>query len=192
MKKNKGFTLIELLVVIVIIGFLSSVVLVSVQMARMKAYYAREKLEANQMIKALELYSTDHNDKYPCDVGRALPPGLEKYISTNPNWPGAPWPGSVYDWDYWSNNDATCSGPLVDTTHGPGPVYQLSVRFCDATGLVCNFPNDRWADGIRNFKNSSIYWCISGPCRAHGSEPYDYPGCCFGGNCPSDQPTCGF
>lgn len=190
MKKNKGFTLIELLVVISMIGVISSVALVSLQSVRKKAYVSREKVEAKQMIIALELYSTDHGDKYPCDVSRGLPPGLEKYISTNPDWPGAPWPGSVYDWDYWNNNDLGCAGSLADTTHGTAPIYQLSVRFCDLAG-VCNFPNENWADRLRGFKNSSIYWCISGPCRAHGSELYDYPGCCFGGNCPSDQPVCG-
>ena len=51
-KKNRGFTLIELLVVISIIGLLSSIVLVSLNNARVKARYARAQAELNQFIKA--------------------------------------------------------------------------------------------------------------------------------------------
>ncbi|MCX6761067.1 MAG: type II secretion system protein [Candidatus Nealsonbacteria bacterium] len=195
MKKNQGFTLIELLIVISILGLLSSVILVSVQDSRRKAYQAREKTEAKQIITALELYSSDHGDKYPCDVNRGLPSGLEQYLSTKPSWPGAPWPGSVYDWDYWvaDSNDpdrvSGCAGSLADVGHGTALVYQLSVRFCDPAGG--NYvPHESWADLFDC--QSSVYWCISGPCRAHGSQSYAYPGCCLGGNCPSDQPTCGF
>ncbi len=64
MKKSRGFTLIELLVVIAIIGILSSVVLASVNTARMKARDVRRIEDLGQIRMALELY---YNDKgyYP-------------------------------------------------------------------------------------------------------------------------------
>ncbi len=63
-KRNKGFTLIELLVVISIIGMLSSVVLVSLQSARVKARETKLFVEVKELQKALELYRLD-NGSYP-------------------------------------------------------------------------------------------------------------------------------
>lgn len=56
MKKNKGFTLIELLVVIAVIGILASVVMASLNSARMKARDAKRKADMKQIQIALELY----------------------------------------------------------------------------------------------------------------------------------------
>ncbi len=64
-----GFTLIELLVVISIIGLLSSVVLVSMNSARLKARDGRRLSDMRQIQTALELYY-DKNKQYPnpaCD-----------------------------------------------------------------------------------------------------------------------------
>jgi len=55
-----GFTLIELLVVISVIGLLASVILISLNSARLKARDARRKADINQLTKAIMLYY----DKY--------------------------------------------------------------------------------------------------------------------------------
>jgi prepilin-type N-terminal cleavage/methylation domain-containing protein len=62
--KARGFTLIELLVVIAIIGILSSVVLVSLNSARVKARESRRASDMVQVINALELYFDAHG-RYP-------------------------------------------------------------------------------------------------------------------------------
>ncbi|MDZ4243667.1 MAG: type II secretion system protein [Candidatus Doudnabacteria bacterium] len=64
MKPNEGFTLIELLVVIAIIGVLASVVMVSLNSARLKARNAKRVGDLRQIQTALELYYNANNG-YP-------------------------------------------------------------------------------------------------------------------------------
>lgn len=164
MKKNKGFTLIELLIVFTIIAILATIVFVSNERTKGKTYLSRADVELKTFAYAIKMYAFEHNGAYPADVNRDLPSGLEAYLSVAPNWPDAPWPGSVYDWDNW-----TIDGQ---------PVYQISIRFCPIGGPLsaCHFPNELWA---QNFDiNSAYYYCISGSCRSHQSEPVNYPGYC--------------
>lgn len=173
---KNGFTLLELLIVIAIIGVLSTVVIGSISTAKEKAYIARTLEEFNSIHQALELYASDNGGNYPPDVSRNIPPGIEQYLPSNndTDWPSAPWPGSVYDWDNWDD-------PVTGDE-----VYQISIRFCDAGGDLssCHFPNEPWA---RNFGvDSAYYYCIYGSCRSHIDEPINYPGYCV--NCTT-QPS---
>ncbi len=68
-KNNKGFTLIELLVVIAIIGVLSSVVLASLNSARLKARNAQRLSDMNQLVRAIEMYRNDYGVYPPCGGG---------------------------------------------------------------------------------------------------------------------------
>ncbi|MDQ5893024.1 MAG: hypothetical protein QG640_34 [Patescibacteria group bacterium] len=160
-----GFTILELLIVIAILGYLSSIVLGSTSTARDKAYEARGKKELLTIYEALQLYMTDRGGRMPADVSRGLPPGLEDYLPSG-DWPTAPWPGSVYDWDVW------------DDPSSPTDIAQISVRFCPAGGALstCQFPNEDWAEGFG--VNSAYYYCIQGACRSHIAEPVSYPGKC--------------
>lgn len=69
-RTTKGFTLIELLVVIAIIGVLSSVVLASLNTARIRARDAQRVTTVRQIQSALELFYLT-NGRYPggSDVG---------------------------------------------------------------------------------------------------------------------------
>ena len=78
---NKGFTLIELLVVIAIIGILSSVVLASLNTARLKARDAKRILDVKQLQNALQLYSEDNNGGYPSALSVLT---TDKYIAVIP------------------------------------------------------------------------------------------------------------
>ena len=67
-KHNGGFTLIELLVVVAIIGILSSVVLASLNTARVKGRNVKRLSDLTEIRTALEVYYNDHNS-YPINGG---------------------------------------------------------------------------------------------------------------------------
>ncbi|KKR43201.1 MAG: hypothetical protein UU10_C0050G0011 [Parcubacteria group bacterium GW2011_GWF1_40_6] len=67
-KNNKGFTLIELLVVVAIIGVLSSVVLVSINSARISARDTRRISDMKNISTALELFYSAYG-RYPITAG---------------------------------------------------------------------------------------------------------------------------
>jgi prepilin-type N-terminal cleavage/methylation domain-containing protein len=80
---KRGFTLIELLVVIAIIGILSSVVIASMNSARVKARDGRRVSDISSIKLALDLYYDEHQS-YPLNYS-ALATGLApSYIPTIP------------------------------------------------------------------------------------------------------------
>lgn len=83
---RRGFTLLELLVVIAIIGLLSSVVLTSVNSARVKSRDTVRLQHVRQIQNALELYRSKY-DIYPfsvnCQVGAPARAPNEHWCTTN-------------------------------------------------------------------------------------------------------------
>lgn len=65
---KRGFTLIELLVVIAIIGLLSTLAVVALGAARVKARDSKRLSDLKQLQTALELYYSDNN-AYPAGDG---------------------------------------------------------------------------------------------------------------------------
>lgn len=167
---GQGFTIVELLIVIVIIGILAAVVIVAYNGVTNRAYNTRAMSEMRAIGNAVEIFQSI-NARYPADVERGIPGEVTPYINgSTTNWPTAPWPSSVYDYDYFTGSDGN-------------EVVQVSARFCPVGGPLsaCKFPNETWAAGFG--VNSSAYWCIKGKCRAHPSEADNYPGYCL--NCRS-------
>lgn len=76
-KKRRGFTLIELLVVIAIIGVLSSVVLVSLNIARGKGANATIKSDLNSVRSQAELFYDSSPTGY---LGVCADPQIQKAI----------------------------------------------------------------------------------------------------------------
>ena len=169
---RSGFSVLELLMVIAIIGILGSVILFNINDSTKSTYQARAALEFRSMATALQMYQSTYGF-YPADVSRDIPSGLGEFLGGNDaaNWPNAPWPGSVYDWENWDDPD------------NPGEkIYQISVRFCPSSGSSiedCRFPNEDWA--VNFDQSSSAYYCIEGACRSHIDQPINHPGYCI--NC---------
>ena len=88
--KNRGFTLIELLVVIAIIGILSSVVLASLNSARMKSRDARRIGDLKQLQLAAEMYY-DSNNSYPPTLSALKTAGFIPAVPTDPSSTSTPY-----------------------------------------------------------------------------------------------------
>lgn len=162
MKKTRGFTLIELLVVIAIIGILSSVVLASLNTARVKARDVRRATDLAQIRTALELYFNDHG-YYPqsgcgwdCNGYRysyssswdSLATDLKPYISALPKDPlntggCPPWQTGCFTYAY---------GNVGKTTYSSGQ-YDLTAQFEDS-----NNPQ-RCSIKIYRFYFDNRAWC---------------------------------
>jgi prepilin-type N-terminal cleavage/methylation domain-containing protein len=140
-KSKKGFTLVELLVVITIIGILSTVVVVSLNSARVRARDSKRLADVRQIALALE-YCYDINQKYVASanypgVGMALTCGSTTLINAMPADPST---GNAYSYavDNSSNPQKYVLAATIEQDTNPaldsdvdGTVYGIN---CD--GLV--------------------------------------------------------
>ena len=112
-QRTKGFTLIELLVVIAIIGILSSVVLASLNGARVKARDVKRISDVKSLQLALELYF-DANGKYPgiLTTSNDLAP---TYISVIPTPPTGISGVSTYNYVPLNAGGGTCNSYHLGT-----------------------------------------------------------------------------
>jgi prepilin-type N-terminal cleavage/methylation domain-containing protein len=145
---TRGFTLIELLVVIAIIGILSSVVLASLNSARMKSRDARRIADLKQVQTALELYY-DGNQSYPVvgtigTVGTVLTALSGSYI---PALPADPQGTNAYQYQSMTGTTTTacstspCSGYVLKATLEDSANAALSNDVDGTVGTAtCNDP----------------------------------------------------
>ncbi len=126
MRKQKGFTLIELLVVIAIIGLLSTLAVVALNNARMKARDARRVSDIKQIQTALELFYNDASG-YPTNITAPVQFNGVTYMADVPTNPspidsevaGCPAANAAYtytptgSWPYTSYNLTYCLGALT-------------------------------------------------------------------------------
>ena len=147
---TSGFTLIELLVVIAIIGVLASVVLASLNTARVKARNTRRIADMNQVRLALELFY-DTNGNYP--------------ISTT-------WKGTTPNC-YTSGADPNPSIP------GLAPTY-ISILPQDPKPILPSFYYLYTSDATGQNYKFLVYGTVEGGALAPGAPNARYPaGCGF-------------
>ena len=182
---DHGFTLAELTVVIVVLGIIAALTYsIVVPNYRERAYYTRSVAEVNAMGNATKLYVAKYND-YPADAVRDVPAGIKEFVqgqNSVDQWPDAPWPGSVYDYDNWPPDG-----------NGPEHTYQISVRMCDAgDNATCKANAQKYLSKYVSSSvldswdsYSAVYYCIKGSCRSHQSKPMTHPGYCI--NCTTGK-----
>ncbi len=143
-QNNAGFTLIELLVVISIIGILSTLAVVSLNNARVKARDAKRVSDIKQLQTALELYASDSNG-YPAASDLTLGSGAGATLSKDGGF-AATVSGTTYmgkvpanatpggsDYQYSS---FTSSAASTSCGTAPCPWYQVTFTLEEVTGSL--------------------------------------------------------
>ncbi|HEY4497940.1 MAG TPA: type II secretion system protein [Candidatus Paceibacterota bacterium] len=153
-KFRSGFTLIELLVVIAIIGILASVVLASLNSARIKSRDARRVADIKQLQVALELYFDANNGEYP-DATSDLAP---TYI---PSLPADPLTGA-YPYDNY--DDSTRSACAVADV-GNCTYYHIGAKMEELTSPALD--SDRDLDGVQGAGPDGL--SVGAACAADGT-----------------------
>lgn len=147
MTKIKSFTLIEILVVIVVVGILSSFILIGMSSIVSSANDSRIKNDINSLQKVLLSYKTLYNNSpiqtTECDIGNdctalqnALIPSYYPSISSMPRDPS----GAYYKYQSTNGSDFTLKGSL---STGYTYQYQYSVGFTEYESI----PEERITNG---------------------------------------------
>jgi general secretion pathway protein G len=140
MRKQKGFTLIELLVVIAIIGLLSTLAVVALNNARMKARDAKRVSDIKQIQTAVELYYNDAGG-YPAAVtgGSSIASAGVTYMASVPTNPAPV-------------NDGGCTVAANSTytyaSVSPFSTYTLTYCLGGITGGISSGPHTAYPGGI--------------------------------------------
>ena len=151
MSHQKAFTLIEMLVVVMIIGILSSFVLIQINSSINEGKDVKRKADIELLANAVVSYASDHYSSKPVtdtdgceigiDCGTEIENSLKVYLPTLPNDPNT---GTAYVYQS-DGNDCTISATLSDNT-----VYQYS---CSSDSMVAGTPTNGVCGSAANTYN---------------------------------------
>ena len=142
--KDRGFTLIELLVVIAIIGILSSVVLASLNTARIKARDAQRVSDVRQIQLAMEFFYDNSIPKtYPTTAQ-----GIAILVTNSllPNLPVAPTGGTGYSYAFLTATNYCVGVGLEQVTAVPTNDQNCNAGVPAGGAIPANAPCDTAAE----------------------------------------------
>ncbi len=159
-KGHKGFTLIELLVVIAIIGVLASVVLASLNSARLKSRDARRIADIKQIQLALELYYDANNQSYPVGTYSAIVTGGSAALAPAymPSVPNDPSTSATAPYVYQSL--ASNAASAAECAAAPCSSYVLRATM-EQSGVALTNDNDESASGgVPECTDTAFHYCV--------------------------------
>ncbi|MFH1565126.1 MAG: type II secretion system protein [bacterium] len=141
MRNEKGFTLIELLVVIAIIGLLSTLAVVSLSTARVKARDVKRQADAKTLQSAIEMFITDSPTGLAPTKLAAWPGTLTTELATYmPG--GVPQDPGLKTWCYCSNgaNKYLIAVGLEQDMEIAGDLDSAPTSYTLASDCYCSTP----------------------------------------------------
>jgi len=146
---RNAFTLVELLVVIAMIGVLAALLLPALARAKNRAFAIQCLNNNRQLMLAWRLYSDDHQDRLPYNVGGA---GTGRGVGAkNPQ----NWADGILDWELTSDNTNT----VLLTKPGIGPYSSGNavIYHCPADQALSSIQKESgWKFRVRSYSMNAM------------------------------------